>query len=153
MGEMADMLLDNFEMDAFDGEDPILRKPTQCRGCDTTNVSWQRINNHWILTNPNGAPHRCGKYSLPLDVLKDLEQETRQKIKQCLADKIFTKSLSHNGISKMLVFITNEQLVALYSRWVAYNQSQLSNTGYLPYGYKEKILELETEILKRMNKL
>ena len=153
MGDIADMMMDNFELDFAGLEDPIIRKPTQCRGCNTTNVSWSKINNKWILVNPNGAPHRCGKYSLPLDVLKEIERDHRQKRRQILSDRVFTKSLSHNGIVKVIDLLTNEQLIALYARWISYNQSQISNTGYVSSIYKYKIIELETEILKRMIKI
>ena len=157
MGDGADYLLDQmfdeFD-DEFDDDSDFVsfeRHPT-CRGCKSRNVDWKETESgQWYLVNHrNGKPHKCGKYQLPMEILKELAIDNlkRQKIER--ADKLFNTTLNYNGINKVVGFLSNEELLDLYTRWVEYAKSdELCNSnGYRIYDGKVK--ELKNELIKRL---
>jgi len=153
MGDIADMDADRY-WDGFD-EDfysyPDYIKHPKCKGCGTKHIRWEKFKTKWFLVNDNGAPHRCGKYELPVEVLKELAIENFKKQKTLISDKIFKKSLSYNGVQKVLdKFLTNEQLLDLYTRWLNYAANDAAHNSRGWRIYDKKIDELKQELLKRL---
>jgi len=150
MGDIADMTLEYMfdDMDDFYSYPTAIRQP-QCRGCKTTNVSWSKIVGKWVLVNTNGAPHKCGKYEWPFEVLKYVADEKLKKQRQERDNKIFEKSIQHNGIKKVVMFMGNEQVLDLYARWIAYAEQDAccNSNGYRMYN--GKLAELKQELLNR----
>lgn len=152
MGEMADYTNECMEYDEMFNSSYTPTQP-QCRGCKTKNVSWSKIANTWVLVNNNGAPHKCGKYEWPFKVLEYVALEKLKKTRRERDDKAFVKSMQHNGIKKVVMFMGNEQVLDLYTRWIAYAEKDAccNSNGYRMYD--EKIKELKQELLNRLNKL
>lgn len=144
-GEMADMLIDQMweDYDLFYESIP----DAKCKGCGTSNVDWACINNKWILLNPNGEPHRCGKYHLPLDVLKEIYKNKKEDIKKRTSELIFNNVLKTRNIENLMVYLSDEQLVNLFSRM---NIFVPMTDAYMKNGYQIRLDKIKTEILRRM---
>jgi len=153
MGDEADYTLDQmFDdfNDEFDDEDSssgeYIHHPT-CRGCKSRNVDWKENNGQWYLVNHGtGKPHKCGKYELPIEILKVLAEENLKSQKSKREDKLFEKTMKWNGIYKITDFATNEELLNLYTRWVEYARSEENGGSRI---YDGKIKELKDALMKR----
>jgi hypothetical protein len=151
MGEMADFTLECMEYDEMFNSSYIPKQP-QCRGCKTKNVSWDKVAGKWLLVNPNGAPHKCGKYEWPFECLEYIALEKIKKSRLERDDRAFEKSMEHNGIKKVIPFMGDEEVLNLYTRWVEYAKSDevCNSNGYRMYD--GKIAELKQELLNRFKK-
>ena len=155
MGDIADMdadrYWDGFDEDFYSCPDHI--KQPKCKGCGTKHIRWEKFKTKWFLVNDNGTPHRCGKYELPIEVLKELAIENFKKQKNLISDKLFEKSFKYGGIKRILRIsglLTNEQLLDLYTRWVDYSARDACNNSNGWLMYDGKVQELKQELLKRL---
>ena len=148
MGEMADFTLECMDYDEMFNSSYIPKQP-QCRDCKTKNVLWAKIANVWVLVNMNGKPHKCGKYEWPFEVLEYVALEKLKKSRRERDDKAFEKSMQHNGIKKVITFMSDEEVLNLYTRWVEYAKSDevCNSNGYRIYN--GKLAELKQELLNR----
>jgi len=150
MGDIADMDADSMWVDDYYSYPHYIENP-KCKGCGTTHVRWGKYKTKWILVNDNDAPHRCKKYELPIEVMKDLALENLKRQKKIKSDRIFQKSMGYNGIKRVVnELVTNEQLLDLYTRWVDYSAKDACNNSGGFRIYDNKVLELKQELLKRL---
>lgn len=82
--------------------------------------------------------------------LKKIANDKLIQRREQFNDRMFNRSFKFNGIKRIITLLSNEQLIDLYERWIAYAKDE---NGYRNYLYENKIEELRLELLKRLNKL
>ena len=157
MGDMADFYNECY-MEDFYGEydsDPdwsippnpkYTRKEIYCGHCNKKGLNWKPWKDSWVLFEKSGVPD----IAYQLIFLKKIANDKLIQRREQFNDRMFNRSFKFNGIKRIITLLSNEQLIDLYERWIAYAKDE---NGYRNYLYENKIEELRLELLKRLNKL
>ncbi len=159
MGDIADMLIDQGFEQLADGDDlgypyeyPYERKRLRCKGCGKKNLEWRRIYNRWTIMEIDGGVHTCHKYSPSIEVLKVLAEEVTKKTKEDVFWNLFEKAKGRGGLTQLINIVSDNDLVDLYTAFVRDDQRYHDDPPIgISLGYKNEILTLKNEILRRMN--
>jgi hypothetical protein len=151
MGEMADMITDNWD-DNWDDSDMLSRsKVLKCRACNKSNLIWRKILDQWVMFETNVKVHTCGGYEPPIDVLKHIASEVLVKTQEESKWRLFDRAKNRGGLLKLLTVIPDDQLVDLYACFIRDKQLHSSNPDVgMNKSYDKEIEVLRKEIIQRM---
>jgi len=155
MGDIADMLLDNFdEADEWYEDDDLncySKPPPSCNKCGMQNLMWGKVAGRSVLYEDIGKLHYCKKSSLPIEVLsehgKTLFKQLREKKRQTNFEIVCKRRKIAGFIKRLSV----RELLDLVEDLSSRARQSEPDIGDLPLSYyEEKLKNVRNELEKRM---